>query len=60
MRYPIDVLFCDGEWVVRFIASGIASRRMTRIVWSARYAVELPAGAADGVQIGDALRVLSD
>ena len=60
MRYPIDVLFCDAEWVVRFVVSGIAPRRMTRIVWSARYAVELPIGAADDVQLGDALRVLPD
>ena len=60
MGYPIDVLFCDRQWIVRFVVSDLAPRRMTRVVWAARYAVELPAGAADDVRPGDALRVLSD
>lgn len=58
MTYPIDVLFCDREWIVKFVVSGLAPRRVTRIVWSAQYVVELPAGAADDVRPGDALRVL--
>jgi hypothetical protein len=44
MRYPIDVVFCDRSWVVRHVARNLRPRRMTRWVWGARYAVELPAG----------------
>ncbi len=44
MTYPIDVVFCDREWRVRHVVRHMAPRRMTRVVFTARYAVELPAG----------------
>ncbi len=57
MAYPIDVLFCDAEWKVRHKVSSMKPTRVTRFVWRARYAVEMVAGAADEVAVGDFLNV---
>jgi uncharacterized membrane protein (UPF0127 family) len=45
LRYPIDVLFCDGDWAVLHVVRGMAPRRVTRWIGGARRIVELPAGA---------------
>lgn len=55
MRYAIDVCFCDAEWRVLHVVRGLRPRRLTRVVWRARYAVETPAGALTGVEPGDQL-----
>jgi uncharacterized membrane protein (UPF0127 family) len=57
MRYPLDVIFCDGEWTVVHVVRAMPPARMTRWVRRARYAVELPAGRCTRVAIGDRLRL---
>ena len=53
VRFPIDVVFLDSDGVVRSVETlrpwfGHASERASAVV-------ELPAGAADGVEQGDIL-----
>jgi hypothetical protein len=54
MRFPIDVLWLDGEEVVKTARlspwTGVGVAKADRIV-------ELPAGAADGVTVGDTIQV---
>ncbi|WP_340099943.1 DUF192 domain-containing protein [Salinibaculum salinum] len=54
MRFPIDVLWLDGDRVVETARlspwTGIGVAKADRII-------ELPAGAADGVNPGDTVRV---
>jgi uncharacterized membrane protein (UPF0127 family) len=45
MEFPIDVVFCTKQWVVKHIVRSMAPGRLTRIVIGARYAIELPAGS---------------
>jgi len=46
MRYPFDVVFAGPDQVVRRVIAQVPPWRMTAPVWGARYAIELPAGAA--------------
>lgn len=55
MRYAIDVCFCDRAWRVLHVVGPMRPRRITRWVFRARYAVEVAAGALDGVAAGDQL-----
>lgn len=57
MAYPIDVIFCSRGFVVVHVVAGMRPRRITRWVPRARFAIELPAGAARGVARGDRLLV---
>ncbi len=45
MRHPIDVLFCDSQWVVRHVVRSMQPMRLTRWVARGRYAIELPRGS---------------
>jgi uncharacterized membrane protein (UPF0127 family) len=56
MRYSIDVVFCDRKWIVRHVLHELEPSRLTRFVLRSRYAIELPAGAAQGLRRGDRLR----
>lgn len=60
MRWPIDVVFCTKSWRVRHVVHSMAPARLSRVVLGARYAIELPAGAADDVRTGDRLSVEED
>jgi uncharacterized membrane protein (UPF0127 family) len=53
MRAPIDVVFCDGRWTVVHLIRGMRPWRLSRLVLDARYAIELAAGAASHVSVGD-------
>ena len=55
----IDVIFCDEHWDVLKVISPMPRRRVTRWVAGTRWTVELPAGRATSVRIGDALRIES-
>ena len=55
VRYPIDVIFCGDEWKVLYVVSPMPRRRISRWVRGTRWVVELPAGAAAGVESGDSL-----
>jgi uncharacterized protein len=59
MRYPIDVIFVDGDGTVRKVVSGLPP---WRVVWWARGArdcIELPVGAltASRTEPGDRVEV---
>jgi uncharacterized membrane protein (UPF0127 family) len=60
MRYPLDVLFCDRDWVVVHLVRDMSPARVTKWVRRARHAVEMPSRerSAD-VAPGDALRLES-
>ena len=55
MRFAIDVLFCDEDWVVRHRVARMAPRRITRWVGRARYAIEFPRGTVEDVRVGERL-----
>jgi uncharacterized membrane protein (UPF0127 family) len=55
MRAPIDVIFCDRDWVVLHCLSPMERRRVSRWVRGARCVIELPRGAAGGIATGDRL-----
>jgi uncharacterized membrane protein (UPF0127 family) len=58
MRFPIDVLFCDGEGRVLHVAT-LRRHRVTRPVWRAARALEAEAGsfARWGVAVGDLIEL---
>lgn len=57
MRYPIDVIFLDGESRVSKLASSLHPYRFCLARRGVRSVLELPAGTLDGadVQLGDSL-----
>jgi uncharacterized membrane protein (UPF0127 family) len=56
MRFPLDVVFCDATWKVLHVVRSMAPARMTRVVWRARYVLELRADSLpDAVQVGESL-----
>lgn len=57
MKHPIDVLFCTRDWEVVHIVRGMRPRRVTRLLWRAVNVVELGAGEAALVSVGDRLAV---
>lgn len=57
LRYPIDVVFCDSEGVVRHVVGSLRPRRLTRWVRSARRIIELPAGTVGKLHPGERLLV---
>ena len=54
MRMPLDVLFCDRERRVVKVARGLKPWQ-TAGARGAKTTIELAAGAADGVDVGDVL-----
>ena len=54
MRFPLDVLFCDRDLVVLGVERDLKPWRMAARR-GAKVVVELPAGAAEGLQPGDRL-----
>ena len=58
MRFPIDAIFVDHDWVVRKVARAVPPWRM---VWApgACHVIELPSGAAEKIPVapGDAIRI---
>lgn len=59
MRVALDVIFCKRDWTVIHIVHSMKPRRVTRLLWTAAYAIELPGGAGAGVVPGDVLVVES-
>jgi uncharacterized membrane protein (UPF0127 family) len=53
------VVFCDSEWKVLHVVRSMAPWRVTRIVWRARYVLELGAGSLpDSVRTGESLALV--
>lgn len=57
MRFPIDVLYVSRELHVVHVDRAMPPWRFGCIHRSSRFVVELPAGAADGTEVGDMLAV---
>ena len=62
MRYPVDVVFLDGEGKVVQLVRHLAPNRMTGVIPSARSALEFASDAlAEGdIRVGDSLRISVD
>jgi uncharacterized membrane protein (UPF0127 family) len=59
MQFALDVVFCDSEWKVLHVVRSMAPWRVTRIVWRARYVLELGAGSLpDSVRTGESLALV--
>jgi uncharacterized membrane protein (UPF0127 family) len=57
MAYPIDVVFCDRDWVVRHVVRRMRPDRISKVVFASRHVLELAAGAAASLREGDQLSV---
>lgn len=55
MRVALDVIFCDAEWKILHIERALGPRRFSARVPAARWGIEVSAGAADGLSVGDRL-----
>ncbi len=55
MRFEFDALFLDAKWRVVGVYSRFHRNRISRIFWSARGVLELPAGRIEstGTEVGD-------
>lgn len=53
MRFPIDVVWLDSKNVVIKVSSNVRAWIGMAACWSARVALELPAGRARDVKLGD-------
>lgn len=58
MRFPVDVAFLDDSGTILHLVPSMHPRRISRIVWGARGALEMHAGTMDavGARIGDVIR----
>jgi uncharacterized protein len=59
MRFPLDIVFVDGQGKVVFMYKGIKPWRVGRIVRGAKAAIELPTGVIESsqTQLGDQIRI---
>lgn len=55
MRFPIDIVFLNGENVVVRVAEGVKPWRFSVFCRDAVAVVEMAAGAAAGIRVGDVL-----
>ena len=60
MRFPIDVLFVDGDGSLVRVLHSLEPRRLSPVVWHSRLVIELPAGVcrATGTAVGHAVELL--
>ena len=58
MGYPLDIVFASVDATVLGVQT-LAPWRLSRIWWGARYAIELPSGAAGQTVPGDRLALES-
>ena len=59
MRFPIDVLFLDGNGKVLKQYNPLKQWRASAVVWGAKQTLELPAGvlASSNTRVGDTLLI---
>lgn len=55
MRYPVDIVFLDKEMVVLEIVVALKPWKFTRFIKQAKHVLEVPAYAADKLNVGDQL-----
>ena len=58
MRYAIDAVFCDRHLNVVHVVREMHPRRVSTVRWDASCVIELEAGAANAVRVGDGLRIV--
>jgi hypothetical protein len=58
MRFPIDVIFTSKEGRVLHVIEGMKPFKISKIVKGARYAIEMPSGAAKGVKSGQCIKFI--
>jgi len=59
VRGPIDVVFCDGSWIVVHVRRRMRPARVSSWVRKARYVIELPGGELpEQVEVGDRLALV--
>ncbi len=56
MRFAIDVIHVDREWRVVCVRRNLVPWRIGPYCPKSAYAIEVPAGAASEVEVGDILR----
>lgn len=59
MRYSIDAIFVNGDHKVIHVERHLPPWRFTKYYKNAKYVVELPAGVANIVKLGDTLTVVN-
>lgn len=59
MRFAIDVVFIDGDGRVLHMHHELKPNRLSRLVWQAEGALELPAGTLreTGTDVGDIIEI---
>ena len=59
MKFSIDVVFCDGDLVVRKVLQNVVPGKMPWPVWSARTVFEFSSGFLEKnpIHVGDRLHV---
>jgi uncharacterized membrane protein (UPF0127 family) len=59
MRFPIDVMFVDGNGKVAHMVHTMRPWRTSKVVRGSKYVTELPAGVlqAAGTEIGDQIEI---
>jgi uncharacterized protein len=55
MRYSVDIIFLDKEMVVLEKVVALKPWKFTRFIKQAKHVLEVPANAADKVNVGDRL-----
>ncbi|MBP6963142.1 MAG: DUF192 domain-containing protein [Armatimonadetes bacterium] len=60
MRYPVDLVCADSEWRVVRVRCGLEPWRIGPYCREAAFTIELPAGSASSVSVGDMLALDAD
>lgn len=55
MRFAIDVVFVDDDFVVLYVVRGMRPFRVSRWVRGAAWAIEMGPGGAEAIRVGDRL-----
>lgn len=60
MRFPIDVLFVGSDNIVVYVIKNIKPWRVSKVVWNAKYVIELPVGTVErtNTKVGDKLNIV--
>lgn len=58
MKYPIDVVFLDKDYIVKYVVRDMKPWRISKYVFGSFYALELNAGCSSGIKSNDSLSVL--
>jgi len=57
MKYPIDVVFLNRKYKVKYVVRNLKPWNISRYVLGAHYALELNSNGANQIKIGDILQI---